>query len=99
MKRTPLKKVSDKKREADAEFRKASKEVIFRSYGRCEANTPACPEREHAGAHRHHIGRRRGVNGGHTADNLLNVCFDAHRFIHENPLISYEKGWLRRSWE
>lgn len=90
---------SAKKVAGDREFAKAAKEVIFRSYGRCEANTPACPEREHEGVHRHHIGRRRGVNGGHTADNLLNVCDAGHRFIHANPAISYENGWLKHSWD
>lgn len=94
-----MKQISDKKKKGDALFRKASKEVIFRSYGRCEGKTPACPDGDHPGVLRHHIGRRRGEDGGHTPDNLLNLCNDAHLYIHANPAISYDKGWLRRSWE
>lgn len=103
MKRTPLqrrtrlKPVSDKKRVRDAELAKARVEVAQRAFGRCEANTPACPSREHAGVHAHHV-RRRSAGGGHGAENLLWVCEAAHAYIHANPAESYDAGWLVPSW-
>lgn len=97
MKRTPLKRISDKKRIRDAEFAAARRIVEARAFGRCEANTPACPLREHRGVHVHHI-RRRSQGGGHDPSNLLLCCEEAHAYIHANPAESYEAGWLVPSW-
>lgn len=97
MKRTPLRRVSDKKRKADAELAAARKTVIARAFGRCEANTPVCPSREHRGDHVHHV-RRRSAGGQHDPANLLLVCEEAHSYIHAHPAESYEKGWLVPSW-
>jgi predicted HNH restriction endonuclease len=38
----------------------------------------------------------RSAGGKHTEDNLILVCQPCHHFIHHNPELSYERGWLRR---
>lgn len=98
MKRSRIRSVSVKKRAADAELAEARAAVQFRSYGRCEANTPACPRREHAGVHCHHV-KQRSAGGKHSPENLMLVCEKAHSYIHEHPAESFEKGWLKPSWE
>ncbi len=97
LKRTPLRRVSDKQRAVIDELAASAVVVIERSFGRCEANTPACPLREHEGVHRHHI-KQRSAGGGHGPDNLLNVCAAAHDWIHAHPAESFEAGWLVQSW-
>lgn len=97
MKRTPLRRRSDKAIARDAELAESRKEVLARSFGRCEANTPACHPREHAGHHLHHI-RLRSQGGGHGPENLLYVCADAHAYIHANPAEAAEQGWLARRY-
>lgn len=89
--------MSDKKKQRDAELAEARDKVRERSFGRCEANTPACPLREHAGVHVHHI-RRRSQGGTHDPDNLLHCCEAAHTYIHANPDESFKHGWLLPSW-
>lgn len=95
MKRSRIKPMSDKRRAAIGELAAARTVVIGRAYGRCEANTPACPTREHEGVHVHHV-KQRSAGGGHTPDNLLLVCEKAHGYIHNHPAESFERGWLVR---
>ncbi len=95
MKRSPLKRRSAKKAASDAEYAQARETVMFRSYGRCEANTPACPPREHEAVHVHHK-LRRSATSAHDPELMLACCLAAHNFIHANPAISYEAGWLFR---
>lgn len=44
----------------------------------------------------HHV-LRRSKQGKGTADNGLHLCNPCHLWIHANPAISYERGWLARS--
>ena len=66
--------------------------VQKRSGGRCEAATPDCT---HRAEHLHHR-LMRSQGGPDRAANLLHVCAACHRFIHDNPAMSYETGWLLR---
>lgn len=59
----------------------------------CEARTPDCDCRV---IHRHHVLLR--AHGGHKGP-TLDVCLGCHLFIHANPAISYERGWLMHWWE
>lgn len=93
-----MKRVSDKKRKADAAYAKSRVIVMERAYGRCEANTPACPPREHAGTQCHHV-LRRSAGGGHDPSNLLYVCDAAHDHIHGHVEESLANGWLRSRYE
>ena len=43
----------------------------------------------------HHV-LRRSRGGGHDLDNLLTLCAGHHRYVHEHPAESYERGWLKR---
>lgn len=97
MKRSRIRPISDKRRAAIAELAESREAVIRRAYGRCEANTPACPRREHAGVHCHHV-KQRSAGGDHTPANLLLVCSAAHSYIHDHPAESFERGWLVRGY-
>ncbi len=90
-----LKPVSDKRRARAATMQAARAEAEARAYGRCEANTPACPSREHRADHAHHM-LRRAQGGRDVPENLLMVCEASHRWIHANPSEAYENGWLIR---
>lgn len=59
----------------------------------CEARTPACDRRP---IHRHHVILR--SQGGHDGP-TLDVCLPCHLFIHANPSVSYEHGWLKHWWD
>lgn len=74
--------------------RQVRQQVKFRSGGVCEAVTSVCTGK---GEHLHHRKLRRSLDN--TAQNLLHVCFSCHRYIHDNPSTSYEKGWLLHIWE
>lgn len=58
----------------------------------CEAGTRVCVGRA---AHVHHR-RLRSQGGGDEPSNLLAVCPPCHRYIHDHPAESYERGWLLR---
>lgn len=60
----------------------------------CELGKPACSPAQHRGSHAHHK-LRRSQGGSHGPDNGLLVCPEGHSFVHANPAISYERGWLR----
>lgn len=79
-------------RKESAELRMARPIVYKRSGGYCEANTPACPAGTHNADHVHHIAGKRNEAPG----DLLHVCFDAHRYIHDHPEESYGKGWMKK---
>lgn len=70
----------------------SAKEVIKRAASCCEASTPVCTFRPEQIHHR----RMRSQGGGDEPVNLLHVCGACHRFIHDNPAQSYERGWLLR---
>lgn len=94
MKRSPLRRYNSAKTRAGYRRLVAARaEVVGRSGGWCEADTPACPEGRHTGHHAHHV-LPRSQGGQHEADNLLFVCSLAHLWIHAHPQESYRSGWL-----
>lgn len=97
MKRTPLRRVSEKKKIADAQLRVVVEKVRRRANGWCEANTPACRSGAHQGAHAHHV-LRRSQGGGHDESNLVWTCFDGHTWIHAHPAEAVERGLLGRTF-
>lgn len=48
--------------------------------------------------HRHHR-RLRSQGGTDDPWNLLDVSPRLHRWIHDNPGLSYARGWLVYSWQ
>lgn len=72
--------------------------VALRAQGRCEAATPVCTGDGHEHTH-HRLPRSassvRNVHR-HDPDVLLAVCRACHSFIHQNPDVAYEAGWLIR---
>lgn len=69
--------------------------VLGRSNGACEAlATSSCVG---SGQHIHHR-KLRSQGGEHTAENCVSICHMCHDWIHANPKLSYERGWLVRQW-
>lgn len=63
--------------------------VIDRADGFCEAsNFPVCTGFPGPIHHRKISGRE------HTVSNCVHICDACHRWIHANPAVSYEQGWL-----
>ena len=91
MRRTPLKRVSDKKRKQDAELAKSTIVVKERSRGRCEARLPVCTGR---GQHVHHV-MPRSVRVDHSPENLLHLCSQCHTRVHDNTREARELGLFR----
>lgn len=77
------------------ELREAKRAVGRRSRGFCEVRTEVCTEEAQ---HTHHR-KLRSAGGSHDPSNLLGVCHACHDFLHANPELSYEHGWLLHSWE
>lgn len=73
------------------EWRKVRAWVIDRAKGRCEVRADGCTG--HAD-HVHHVVLR-AQGGADTPDNLLASCWRCHSFVHANPALSRERGWLR----
>lgn len=48
--------------------------------------------------HTHHR-KLRSQGGTDDQSNLLAVCLQCHHHIHMNPALSYERGWLVKSWD
>jgi hypothetical protein len=90
LRRTPMKRKPGSKSIIPPDVRD---EVAGRSEGWCEIDHPLCDG--HA-RHMHHI-LLRSQGGAHEACNLLHVCGQGHLYIHANPSLSYEQGWLQRS--
>lgn len=64
--------------------------VKSRSGGRCEIVHLGCTGWVE---HVHHR-RRRSQGGTDDPDNLLGLCRIAHEFVHANPELSFQRGWL-----
>jgi hypothetical protein len=77
------------------ELREAKKAVRARSRGVCEAATPFCTG---SAQHFHHR-KPRSAGGSHSEVNGLDVCLTCHRYLHDHPASSYERGLLLHSWE
>ena len=93
MRRSPVRRQSARRRRRDATYPAARKQVFSRAEGMCEAQAIwAC---ERSGHQVHHIAGR-GGRDPHNPEGLLLVCAPCHAYIHANPQLSYERGWLRR---
>lgn len=92
MKRTPLRRRSTKESARIRRYQTARYIVAERSNGSCEARTPDC---RGLADEVHH---RKGRDGDlvDDVDLLLGTCWACHRFIHSNPALSYERGWMIR---
>lgn len=77
----------------EAEFQMVKAVVKARSKGVCEAGTPVCTR---VAVHVHHR-KLRSQGGSNYPDNLLDLCFSCHDWIHLHPAASYEQGWLLHS--
>lgn len=96
MKRSPLRRTPFKAKRSTKSIIPPTvrEEVLARSGGYCEIDHPMCLGRA---SHMHHI-LMRSHGGKHEASNLLHVCAPTgHDFIHANPALAYEQGWLQRS--
>jgi hypothetical protein len=48
--------------------------------------------------HKHH--RKRRAQGGSDDDaNIMLITPEQHDWIHRHPGLSYERGWLVKSWQ
>lgn len=88
--RTPLARVSKRKRAQDRAYVEVRRQVFDRAHGRCEV----CAGRAQ---HAHHLVPR-SAGGLDVAQNLLAVCLVCHRRIHDNPQWAREHGYLRSRW-
>ena len=48
--------------------------------------------------HRHHR-KLRAQGGTDEPENVMLVTPEQHRWIHDHPAFSYERGWLVKSWQ
>lgn len=87
MKRSPIRR---KPRRGLSDYSKAREDLAARVGDMCEARTSAC-----TGA-LEQVHHRKGRDGVLLADPqyLLGVCAACHRYIHDHPTESYEKGWM-----
>ena len=64
--------------------------------GLCEAKASLnCTGRAQ---HTHHR-KLRKQGGDDRPENLLRCCLRCHQYIHANPELSYQKGWLVHFWQ
>ncbi len=71
----------------------ASGKVVYRrSGGHCEM--PGC---QRLTDELHHRKLRR--HGDHRPVNLMHLCREHHRLVHDNPETSYENGWLVHGYD
>jgi len=85
MKRSPLKRRSKKKQVQDVEYTKLRRTFLLQH--------PVCEIFENESATQVHHKKGRGI---HYLDpsSWMAVSDRGHKFIHDNPKIAKEKGWL-----
>jgi len=94
--KTRLRAVGKKAKRDREELELTGAVVRLRSSNKCEAQVPGvCTG---AGQHIHHR-KLRSQGGDNLAKSLLHVCFKCHRYIHDHPAESYERGWLIRAFD
>jgi hypothetical protein len=90
LKRTPLARVSAKKRVADADYARVRKEVLDACRHICQMRIAGvCMVRATTTHHRLH----RSAGGKHEADNLIGCCIFCHEYVEKNPSFAVERGW------
>ena len=92
LKRTPIRRRSRAEGARLRRYQQARGIVYERCGGHCEAGTPWCNGRCEQVHH------RKGRDGDlvDRVDLLLGTCEPCHRYMHSNPAISYERGWMVR---
>lgn len=90
---SPLRRRSVKKRSADAAWKLVTSKRGFVVGFRCEVGLPGCLMGLNCAGH-HRLARSQG--GKHELSNCLYVCSACHNWIHANPAVSYERGWMVR---
>ena len=92
MRRSPIARVSAKKRRGDAEYAKARRVVYARDVG-CVALRRDVPGLCVGGLHVHHVlPRSRG--GSHDVENLVLLCSWHHEWAHGHPELAKGYGLL-----
>jgi hypothetical protein len=95
---TPLRRVPLERRPASVVPGEVRRVLAVRSGGVCEVSLPVC--RGQATDVHHRV--RRGAGGRHGAArvasdsvaNLLHVCRSCHEWVHANPALARDSGWL-----
>jgi hypothetical protein len=98
IRRTPLRAIGKRSRLRDPEWKLNRKLAMERAGWRCEFDGMStawgrgsrCPY--NATVVHHRLPTSGG--GGHDPSNLLALCHEHHRWIHDHPTVSYENGWL-----
>lgn len=70
--------------------------VIERAGGTCEAYLTRRAKCKRVPQHLHHR-KMRSQGGENTPSNLLAVCHECHRWVHDKPAKAYELGLLVKS--
>lgn len=100
LKRTPIQKRRGTKAEREEEAWLACKRAVsYRSGGWCEADSPVCVSSPHRAVHPHHVWPEDRRDGIHDPERVLDVCFSAHRWIHDHPADAKLLGLLRPNKE
>ena len=84
-----------RKRRAPGDWAAIDAAINARSGGSCDIEHPGCTGRW---TERHHR-LLRSQGGPDDPELILGLCSAGHRFVHANPALSYEQGWLVHSWE
>jgi len=74
---------------------KVRKALAERSGGWCEVRVAeVCVTRA---VHAHHKRRADRPDDNHHEDRMLHCCFPCHHFLHLNPALAYQEGWLEHA--
>ena len=85
LKRSPIKRKSEKRKLTEQEYKK-KKELYLSLNRQCERCSKHAIEIHH----------KNGRTGNRLIDEeyFMSICRDCHVFLHENPILAREKGWL-----
>jgi 5-methylcytosine-specific restriction endonuclease McrA len=92
VKRTPIKRISDKRRKANAELDALRPEILARGCEYARNGGGLVPCRGALVAH-HVLPRSHG--GKHTRENLMCLCDGHHKHVHAHPEWARRAGYLR----
>lgn len=82
-----LPKMSERRKVYSAELAIAREAVLKRCRNLCER----CGEQPATEVHHR---QRRSQGGSNELSNLTGLCSADHRWVHENPALAFETGWL-----
>jgi 5-methylcytosine-specific restriction endonuclease McrA len=94
--RTPLRQVGRKRRREFLILDLARRATFARDMWTCQAHGHSLDGDCRGLLEAHHI-LPRSHGGQHHVDNLVSLCSEAHRWVHEHPARSYELGLLART--